>query len=250
MNLNEFITKMKEIKNRGCIKSYRMGDTGIGKTLEDLLGIEENNISGPDFSNYELKSGRKDSTSMLTLFTKTPQPRGAVNDLVEKFGYSCRSRKRDYHQKPLDNHIEEGLDASSENKELHVTLDSKKENSVGLMVKITENRLLICYKENEEAYYNKETLKSAFESKYHKMIYVLADNEKDEEGNECFRYDEVYLLDGFNFERFSSLIEDGLIKIDLRIGHYQNGRVHDHGTAFRIKPVNLPKCFENIQKII
>jgi len=31
----------------GFIKTHRTGYTGIGKTLEDLLGIIENNISGP-----------------------------------------------------------------------------------------------------------------------------------------------------------------------------------------------------------
>ena len=45
----------------GFVESHREGDTGIGKTLEDLLGITENNIAGPDFATYELKSARKDS---------------------------------------------------------------------------------------------------------------------------------------------------------------------------------------------
>ncbi len=41
---SEFVEKLKEIKNRGYIRTHRSGNTGIGKTLEDLLGIEENNI--------------------------------------------------------------------------------------------------------------------------------------------------------------------------------------------------------------
>ncbi len=60
----------------GWIKTHRSGNTGIGKTLEDLLGITENNIQGPDFGSYELKSGRINSNSMLTLMTKSPEPRG------------------------------------------------------------------------------------------------------------------------------------------------------------------------------
>ena len=50
MNVEEFITKLGKIRDCGYLKSHRSGDTGIGKTLEDLLGIDENNISGPDFS--------------------------------------------------------------------------------------------------------------------------------------------------------------------------------------------------------
>ena len=30
-------------------KTHRKSDTGIGKTLEDLLGIKENNIASPNF---------------------------------------------------------------------------------------------------------------------------------------------------------------------------------------------------------
>lgn len=78
MNYNEFLKRITEIKEMNYVRSHRKGDTGIGKTIEDLLGITENNIAGPDFSIYELKSGRKDSSSMLTLFTKTPMPKGAV----------------------------------------------------------------------------------------------------------------------------------------------------------------------------
>jgi hypothetical protein len=92
MNYKEFLNRIREIKQLGYVKSHRKGDTGIGKTLEDLLGITENNIACPDFSIYELKSGRKDSTSMLTLFTKTPMPKGAIKKLLEVFGYEQRKK--------------------------------------------------------------------------------------------------------------------------------------------------------------
>lgn len=61
---NEFVEKLKEIKDRGFIKTHRAGNTGIGKTLEDLLGIEENNIPTPNCITAELKSARKNFGSM------------------------------------------------------------------------------------------------------------------------------------------------------------------------------------------
>ena len=76
--LNDFIREYQKICQMGWIKTHRSGPTGIGKTLEDLLGIVENNIDGPDFGDYELKSCRLNSNSMLTIFTKTPQPQAAV----------------------------------------------------------------------------------------------------------------------------------------------------------------------------
>ena len=48
-------------------------DTGIGKTLETLLGIPENNIGEPDRLykglEVEIKAHRSNSNSMAMLFT-------------------------------------------------------------------------------------------------------------------------------------------------------------------------------------
>lgn len=70
--LNDFIEEFEKVKAMGWIKTHRAGPTGIGKTLEDLLGIPENNLDEPDFGDYELKSCRIDSGSMLTMFTRSP----------------------------------------------------------------------------------------------------------------------------------------------------------------------------------
>ena len=47
MDIDEFIKRFNEIKEKGFIKSLRRGPTGIGNTLETYLGIKENNISLP-----------------------------------------------------------------------------------------------------------------------------------------------------------------------------------------------------------
>lgn len=96
MEYPEFRRKIANIKAMGYVASHRKGDTGIGKTLEDLLGITENLIAGPDFATYEVKTGRKESISMLTLFTKSPMPKSANKKLLETFGYLQRKVSRDY----------------------------------------------------------------------------------------------------------------------------------------------------------
>jgi len=254
MNYTEFLSRIREIKEMGYVRTHRKGDTGIGKTLEDLLGITENNIAGPDFSIYELKSGRKDSSSMLTLFTKAPMPKGANKKLLEVFGYRQRKGPSDVSQKKLaqymDVKIEEGEEeVRIEEKELHVTVDAGKENSVGLILEIRDNRIYIANKKNVEAYYEESVLKEAFENKYAKLIYVLA-SRKIEDNEEYLWFDDAYLLEGFSFKRFSELVKKGIIKLDLRIGHYPDGRLHDHGTGFRVLPKFLPQCFEKIQEIL
>ena len=42
----------------GFVKTMRRGPTGVGYTLEALLGIGENNISSPDIEDIEVKAHR------------------------------------------------------------------------------------------------------------------------------------------------------------------------------------------------
>jgi len=249
MNYEEFIFRMKEIKEMGFVQSHREGPTGIGKTLEDLLGITENNIAGPDFSIYELKSARRDSVSMLTLFTKAPQPEGANKELLRVFGYRQRKKPVGYKQMTLIGDIEDESRIPLEEKELHVTVDSIKPNSVGLKLEVDGKKTIVRNDKGVEAYYDENTLRKAFEKKYRKLIYVLAESKR-EKGKEFFKYSEAYLLDGFSFEKLSRLVSEGKMKLDLRIGHYPDGRLHDHGTGFRILPKYLPECFDKMERLV
>jgi hypothetical protein len=249
MEYLEFRGRMAQIKSTGYVSSHRKGDTGIGKTLEDLLGIRENNIAGPDFATYELKTGRKDSVSMITLFTKAPMPANANKKLLETFGYMQRKTSRDYKQLSLTGEKISESKIPITDKELHTTIDALKPNSVGLKLGVRENRLYIENEKNVEAYWDNLTLMEAFEQKYHKLIYVLADP-KIEGGKEYFWYNEAFLLDGFSFQKFSELVIEGKLKVDIRIGHYPDGRLHDHGTGFRILPKYLPQCFKTIEQIL
>jgi len=97
MTLNELKNKLSEIKKIGFVKTHRVGDTGIGKTLEDMLKIKENNIPLPDIQGIaELKAYRKDAKSMMTLFALEPLPKGGDRDktLLDGFGYSKRDNQR------------------------------------------------------------------------------------------------------------------------------------------------------------
>ena len=72
---------------KGYIRTHRVGPTGIGKTLEDSLGIKENNVPSPDGDKIELKSERQNAKSTVTLFTKSPLPPKVNTILVKRFGY-------------------------------------------------------------------------------------------------------------------------------------------------------------------
>jgi len=231
---NELIQRLKEIKNMGYIKTHRAGNTGIGKTLEDLLGIEENNIPGPNAAMIELKSARKNVKTMLTLFTKSPLPPKANSVLLEKFGYeSARGDKR---------------------KELHTTVNAKEFNTIkgkpGFKIDIKKDCVtLITIKGKVVGYWDKETLRKSFERKLPKLLYVKAET-RGEGSDEKFWFNEAWSLSGFNFDNFVRLLGEGVILVDIRIGQYPDGRPHDHGTGFRVLPDKLDLCFSNRKRIM
>lgn len=230
----KLIAKLKEIKKMSYVKTHRTGNTGIGKTLEDLLGISENNVPGPNAAMIELKSGRKNVSSMLTLFTKSPLPKKANSILLQKFGYnSARGNRR---------------------KELHTTVNAIEFNSLkgkqGFKIDIKKDRINIIAIDKEiVGYWDKDTLKKAFERKLHKLLYVKA-NIKGNGINEEFWFNEAWLLSGFSFNNFLKLLKKRIILIDIRIGQYPDGRSHDHGTGFRVLPDKLDLCFEFRERIM
>lgn len=88
----ELIAKLREIKEMGWIANNRPGNAGgIGNTLEDLIGIEENNLPIPNASEWELKCQRADrSSSLTTLFHAEPSPRAlkiVPNILLPLYGW-------------------------------------------------------------------------------------------------------------------------------------------------------------------
>ena len=64
----------------------------------------------------------------------------------------------------------------------------------------------------------------------------------------------AYEVSGFDYDAFVSLLEQGKIYIDLRIGQYhggaKDGQTHDHGTGFRIKEYDQPLLFKIKKRIV
>ena len=83
ITLKQTLRILNQYKNT-YIKTHRPGPTGIGKTLEDILGITENNIDIANTTFAEIKSARKNSSSMLTLFTKATMPLDANATLLKQ----------------------------------------------------------------------------------------------------------------------------------------------------------------------
>ena len=85
-NIQKFIEAFNDVKKLGELQSNRTGNTGIGKTLEDVMNVKENNINAPDLHGFEIKAQRKASSSYVTLFTKSPKPPKVNNKLRLNYG--------------------------------------------------------------------------------------------------------------------------------------------------------------------
>lgn len=228
----EFVDRLQEIEQMGYVETHRAGNTGIGKTLEDLLRIEENNIPGPDAAGVELKSARRNSGSMMTLFTKEP-PRGSrelwASSLVEKYGYE------DDNGRPA----------------LKITLHVDEFNNQAFRTATDEEGVHIEHEDDGVvATYPLDYLRDAYEAKFPEMVLVEADTQTID-GDEHFWFNEGYYLEGFNGEEFLNLIREGIIKIDLRMHLRDSGGARNHGTAFRIKDTSkLDRAFETRSQLI
>lgn len=242
----ELLEGLKEIKKRGFIESHRSDDTGIGKTLEDELGIQENNFDGPDGLRTELKTARKKSNSMLTLFTKSPLPRGVNCKLRDEYGYPD----------------EEFKDRNS----LHTTINAVDFNNLkgkkGFKLIEKEDKIEIVpyhpptkIKDMPTAYWLKNTLKERIQKKYaHQLLYVKADSRMNGSKEE-FHYTDAFILRGFNPETFFHKLKEGIFDVDIRLGYYHTagkmkGKPHDHGTGLRIQPSLLDECFSYRKKVM
>lgn len=229
----QLVSKLLSIKSEGFVKTKRAHDTGVGQTLEQLLGLKENNLRLPDFGNIELKAKRIDSGSMLTIATKSPIPRGANKILFEK----CKYLDRDGHYN------------------LHSTVYGSRKNRQGLKIEIDNGNLVLQNDHKIEAHWPLSVFDDVLKSKSDRILLVFAETKGERKTrNEKFHYVEAYLLSDLNVKKFMKAIRADKLKIDIRIGVYRTGskqgRYHDHGTGFRINKRDFLELFDSYKKLI
>lgn len=244
--IDDFKNEIKKINEKGYIQTKRTGDTGIGKTLEDELGIEENCIAAADLGTIELKAARNNSNSMLTLTTKSPDKRGVNSKLRDKYGYKT----------------DESIELNPDLNILHSTVNGQDFNTLNgepfLKLSFEDDKMYLEHHDDgilDNVYWSEKSLTKAFKKKFpeDKLYYVKA-NSQIIDGKEHFEYNEAYLLEDFDSEELLKNIQDGVIDIDIRIGIHpegkKKGKTHDHGTAIRINPSKLDLCFKKKTKLL
>jgi len=159
VNIQDVIKSLEVVKNLGWVKTLRSGSTGIGYTLEILLEIAENNLQQPDLMGFELKANRSNGSSMLTMFTLSPNPPRSNSVLREKYGYISG-------------------DYINEKKILHATLSTQRYTEMGKSVNLKvighENRIHIATnQEIENIYWCRDRIQKAFDRKIKNNIVMV-----------------------------------------------------------------------------
>ncbi len=226
MTLEEFKEAFARLREEGWVPSARRGPTGIGHTLEQYLGLEENNITMPDLGNIELKAHRIGSSSMITLFT---------------------FNRKAWRMKPLDAVRKYGTPDQNGRLGLYFTM-SRTPNSMGLFLYVEAEAVSVRHVSGEViAEWQLEALAQRFMRKIPALILVSAFSEIRGD-TEWFKYERAQLLTGTSPTILRTQILAGNVLVDLRL-HDAQTRVRNHGTGFRTYEDKLPLLFENLSEL-
>lgn len=218
MTLEQFRKKYETIQGR-VYKSVRDDDCGgAGQTFERLLGIEENNISLPDLGKIELKVHQDNSKAQITLFTHDKDawvmPYAKA---IRKYGKSDNNGTKRF------------------NSRIKTT-----PNGIGLYLDLSDDLIAIVHRNgNLLLEWEMETLKERFEQKLPAIMLVKAK----EVTTGFFTFGSAILLKKPSKFGLVAQLRDGNIVVETRI-KLKDGKIRNHGTAFRVLESNLDKLFD------
>ena len=251
------IDKLKEIREKGWVEGTRKGNAGsVGNTLEDLLGIKENNLPLPNAAEWELKCQRRQTTSLVTLFHIEPSPTAlkfvsAV--LLPYYGWLHKEAGKKYPLSEMSfrqtistqGRSERGFQVivDREQQKIMISFDSStvshkhKEWLIDVEKKIGLGEI------NPQPYWGFDDLYHKAGTKLHNCFFVAADCKRIK-GIEYFQYSRISMLRNFSKARFISAIEKGeiLVDFDARTGH-------NHGTKFRFRRNKLCELYDEVVEL-
>ena len=224
--------KMPEIKALGYVRTKRPGATGVGYTLEELFGIEENNDSGADLNGVvELKTARKGKSCRTTSFCQNFLWNYRIRDIIKKYGHRDKEKK--------------------ERVNFYPSLRVNAKTPAGLSLSIDAEVLSICDDDNITlASIPLSVIIFRFQQKLNKLLLVYADTKK-VEGKEYFHYNEAYLCQNPSIKEVIKLLRSGKIVVEPRCYvDTSNDRLRDRGVAFRLTGDYLKELYSDVKKLI
>ena len=220
-----------------------LADTGIGRTVETVLGIPMNSSTNPDFKGIELKSHREMAKVRNTLFTQTPDwslsKYKSGREIVERYGY-----------------IPDGYNQ----KTLQVTLFANRPNAQGLGLKVESQKGILEADEfsmltddfgnypkiEDVATWRLMKLHERLLSKHRETFWIDVETEQ-RDGHEYFRCTEIEHTKNPLPSQFDILLDQGEISVDFLLCRPSgNGDTY----SFKIKKKARALLFPESEKYI
>jgi hypothetical protein len=219
---------IKEILSLGWmeIPNEFQGSGAPGNTLEYLINIEVNNNDYPDLNDWELKF-HGGGSNLLTLFHKDPEPKGVLNEIVDKFGWENKHGNISFRH-TIKGKSERGFRIVNENNRIYIKND------------IDKNIML---------YWDHNILLGQLAAKLRRLIIVHGRVNKRERK---VIYDRAKAYWDVDLIGFCNAIENGLIyaDFDARTTMMRGTALRNHGTKFRIRISDIDYLYQNSQEIL
>ena len=253
----QFIDALRNIRKKGWVPNARPGNAGgVGNTLEDLLGIQENNLPIPNAAEWELKCQRQNSTSLITLFHMEPSPtaiRFVPQVLLTQYGWS--------HKLAGSRHPQDEMS-------FRQTISGliRSDRGFGVIIDRQTRRIIISFDSSQASQDHRQWLHTVearvglgelnpqpywgFDDLFHKAgtklpncFFVEAEVKK-EKGREFFKYTRMSTLEKLSLEKLLDALEKGKIYVDFdaRTGH-------NHGTKFRLHRNAISELYETVRDL-
>ena len=209
LDADELLDKIRKISGLGYIPTLKRGDTGVGFTLESLLGITANSSRTPDYKGIEIKSSRK-RNARGNLFGKVPNwdlsRIKSAKDLVTLRG--IRNSKHNNF------------------KTLCQTIKGDKTNKNGFRLKIDDSFIYQTFTTN--ALEEKDTcwaladFEAAMLAKHKETFWVDVET-RITSGFEEFHYKKIIHTGGVDLLSIPFLIDSGVISLDYSLWEKRDG---------------------------
>jgi len=234
----ELLAKLQQVNSKGYITTMRPGDTGVGYTLETLLGIPANSSKAPDFRGIEIKTARQRSlrSGRTTVFSQVPnwsisRLKGSKDLLYTRGRYSeKRNRLQLVHQLSA-------VKANSYDLQLYV------DHSKGQLHQIYVGKSPA----DLDVTWELEFLKKRLFEKHRETFWVTALTAgRSGDDDEKFLYRTVKHTGGADVSILPTLIEAGIITLDYTIKEIESGSVKDKGYLFKMSTADLDLLFSQV----
>ena len=260
--LDSLIDKAKSDVMDKWHREGRAGNDGsAGNTLEDLLGVEENNLKLPDWGEIEIKTKKREAQSLITLLHREPLPPASIPKLILSLGWR--------HKEAGKKHPDDEMSFRSTTRANHFS-------GRGFSIKLTKSKVTFIFDPHQvnvqtidktgafstygdwladvkarqvhysnvlPVYWEKQYILDEIKAKLNNTLFFIVKRKKID-GVTHFKYESATLFSGFNASKFDVLFKEQSLYVD-----FDARTRHNHGTKFRIDVKAIGKLFDKTVQI-